>query len=71
MLPAGPRYGFCIGTGYTGRKTAEKKAQKLEENDDSCTNVVEKNRNRDLNSGICTVFLKEIDLDRSREPEPC
>ena len=56
MIPAGPRYGFCIGTGYTGGKMAEKKTQKLEENDDSCTNVVEKNRNRDLNSSIAMIF---------------
>ena len=50
MIPAGPRDGVSIGTGYKDRKKAEKKAQKLEENDDSCTIVVEKNRNRDLNS---------------------
>ena len=34
-------------------------AIKIEKNVESCTNLVEKNRNRDLISVLCTIFQKK------------
>ena len=42
-----------------GGKRAEFYARKMEKNVESCTNLVEKNRNRDLINGIFTIFQGE------------
>ena len=52
-----------IGAGYTGRKEGRvlcvENAWRIEKNVESCTNLVEKNRNGDLISGIFTAFQGE------------